>query len=216
MMDAALRATLCEVAADLFRRGLTNGSSGNISAKLPDGSILISPTGTSFGALDPARLAHLAPDGAHVSGDLPSKEYPLHTAFYATRARAGAVIHTHSTHIVALSMLPGTDADNLLPPLTPYAIMRLGKVVLLPFLRPGDPVMGEAIRALGGRRAAVVFANHGPVVSAGTLSDAANALEELEEAAKLTLLTRGLSPRLLTPAQVADIVAHFGVEWDTG
>lgn len=215
MMEHALRETLCRVAADLFRRGLTNGASGNISARLPDGSILISPTGTSFGTLEPARLAHLAPGGSHLSGDPPSKEHPLHTAFYATRATAGAVIHTHSTHTVALSMLPDMDADSLLPPLTPYAIMRLGKVRLLPFLRPGDPAMGAAIRALGGRRAAVVFANHGPVVSAANLSDAANALEELEEAAKLTLLTRGLSPRLLTPAQVADIVAHFGVEWNT-
>lgn len=215
MMEHALRETLCRVAADLFRRGLTNGASGNISARLPDGSILISPTGTSFGALDPARLARLSAEGAHLSGDPPSKEYPLHTAFYATRARAGAVIHTHSTHVVALSMLPGTDPDNMLPPLTPYAIMRLGKVRLLPFLRPGDPAMGTAIRALGGLRAAIVFANHGPVVSAQTLTDAAHALEELEEAAKLTLLTAGRSPRMLTPAQVADIVAHYHVDWDT-
>jgi len=215
MKDHALRETLCRVAADLFRRGLTNGASGNISARLSDGSILISPTGTSFGAIDPANLAHLAPDGTHLSGDPPSKEYPLHTAFYATRAEAGAVIHTHSTHTVALSMLPDIDPNCFLPPLTPYAIMRLGKVRLLPFLRPGDPAMGDAIRALGGRRAAVVFANHGPVVSAATVSEAGNALEELEEAAKLTLLTRGLSPRSLTPGQVADIVAHFAVEWET-
>src|SRR6056297_2795224 len=139
---------------------------------------------------------------------------PLHSAFYDTRSTAGAVVHLHSCHAVALSLMPDANADDFLPRLTPYAIMKLGRVKLLPFFLPGDPAMGDAIRGLAGRRSAVVLANHGPVVAGKDIDAAVNAIEELEETAKLTLLTRGMSPRLLTEAQVGKLVREFKVEWE--
>ncbi|GAD57242.1 3-oxo-tetronate 4-phosphate decarboxylase [Limimaricola cinnabarinus] len=214
MSEARLREAICTQAASIFARGLTGGASGNISARCEDGGLLVSPTGASFGALDPARLARFDAKGRHVSGDKPTKEMPLHAAFYETRGTAGAVVHLHSTHSVALSMLPETDPENMLPPLTAYSIMRLGKVKLLPYYRPGDPAMGDAVRGLAGKRAAVVLANHGPVVAARDLEAAVYAMEELEETAKLALLLRGANPRMLTEAQIRDVVTTFDVEWD--
>ena len=140
---------------------------------------------------------------------------PLHSAFYETRGdRAGAVVHLHSTHSVALSILPDSDPESLLPPLTAYSIMRLGRVKLLPYFRPGDPAMGDAVRSLAGKRSAVVLANHGPVVAGKDLEAAVYAIEELEETARLTLLTRGASPVGLTTAQIRDLVQHFDLEWE--
>lgn len=213
MTEARLREQLCTMARSLFDRGLTGGASGNISVRLEDGGLLVTPTGSSFGTLDPARLSRLDAAGRLVSGDAPPKEMPLHSAFYETRA-PGAVVHLHSTHAVALSMLPDTDPDDMLPPLTAYGIMRLGRVKLLPYYRPGDPAMGDAVRGLAGRRAAVVLANHGPVVAGKDLEAAVYAMEELEETSRLALLTRGLSPRLLTAGQVRDLVETFRIEWD--
>lgn len=198
----------------MFDRGLTGGSTGNISARTSDGGLLVSPTGTSFGRLDPARLSHFDATGRLVDGDQPTKEMPLHAAFYETRSTAGAVVHLHSCHAVALSMMPDADADNFLPPLTPYAIMKLGKVQLLPFFRPGDPAMGDAVRGLAGKRSAVMLANHGPVVAGKDVEAACNAIEELEDTARLAMMMRGVQASMLTPAQITDLVTHFDVEWD--
>ena len=212
--ETKLREQICLLAKSIFDRGLTGGSTGNISARTEDGGVLVSPTGTSFGRLDPARLSRLDAGGTLIDGDSPTKEMPLHAAFYDTRSSAGAVVHLHSCHSVALSMLPDIDPDNFLPPLTPYAIMKLGKVKLLPFFLPGDPAMGEAVRGLAGKRSAVMLANHGPVVAGKDVEAACNAIEELEDTARLALLTRGMTPRLLTAAQVRDLVTGFDVEWD--
>ncbi len=212
--EARLRELICELARSMFDRGLTSGSTGNISARTPDGGLLVSPTGTSFGRLDPARLARFDASGRQVDGDRPTKEMPLHAAFYETRSSAGAVVHLHSCHAVALSTLPEADSENFLPPITPYAIMQLGRVMLLPYFRPGDPAMGEAVRGLAGRRSAVMLANHGPVVAGKDVEAACNAIEELEATARLTLLTRGLNPRLLSAEQVRDVVTTFDVDWD--
>lgn len=214
MTDSRLREDICFWAKSLFDRGLTGGGSGNISARTEDGGLLVTPTGSSFGRLDPARLSRLDASGLHIAGDPPTKEMALHEAFYSTRKTTGAVVHLHSTHATALSMLEDTDADNLLPPLTPYSIMRLGKVKLLPFYRPGDPAMGDAVRSLAGRRSAVVLANHGPVVAAKDLEAGVFAMEELEETAKLALLLRGAATRGLTTQQIAELVAVFDVDWD--
>ncbi len=214
MKEALLREQICDLARSLYERGLTHGSTGNISARTDDGGLLVSPTGTSFGRLDPARLSRFNSRGQLVSGDQPTKEMPLHAAFYDTRSAAGAVVHLHSTHSVALSMLPDVDADNFLPPLTPYGIMKLGRVKLLPFILPGDATMGDAVRGLAGKRSAVMLANHGPVVSAKDVEAACTAIEELEETAKLALILRGASPRMLTDAQVRAVVTQFDVEWD--
>lgn len=212
--EAALRDQICLLARSMFDRGLTGGSTGNISARTEDGGLLVSPTGTSFGRLDPARLSRFDAAGQHVEGDPPTKEMPLHTAFYDTRSTAGAVVHLHSCHAVALSMMPDVDPDDFLPPLTPYGIMKLGRVKLLPFFLPGDPAMGDAVRGLAGRRCAVMLANHGPVVAGRDVEAACNAIEELEDTARLAMLTRGLHPRMLTEAQVKALVTKFDVEWD--
>jgi ribulose-5-phosphate 4-epimerase/fuculose-1-phosphate aldolase len=211
--ETRLREHICMLAKSMFDRGLTGGSTGNISARTEDGGLLVSPTGTSFGRLDPARLSRFDPDGHLVEGDPPTKEMPLHAAFYDTRSTAGAVVHLHSCHSVALSMMPDVDADNFLPPLTPYGIMKLGKVKLLPFFMPGDPAMGEAVRGLAGKRSAVMLANHGPVVAGKDIEAACNAIEELEDTARLAMMTRGLSPRALSASDVQALVTKFDVEW---
>ncbi len=213
--EARLRELVCRLAASLYDRGLTGGSTGNISVRTADGGLLVSPTGTSFGRLDPARLSRFDPDGKQIDGDRPTKEMPLHTAFYDTRGAAGAVVHLHSCHAVALSMMPDADPDNFLPPLTPYSIMKLGRVKLLPFYLPGDPEMGQAVRGLAGKRSAVMLANHGPVVAGRDVEAACNAIEELEDTARLAMLTRGLNPRMLSEAQVAALVKRFDVEWES-
>lgn len=214
MTDTALREHMCLLAKSLFDRGLTHGSTGNVSARTSDGGLLVSPTGTSFGRLDPARLSRLDAQGTLISGDPPTKEMPLHTAFYDTRSTAGAVVHLHACHSVALSMMPDADADDFLPALTPYAIMQLGRVKLLPFFLPSDPAMGAAVRGLAGKRSAVMLANHGPVVAGKDIEAACNAVEELENTARLALMTRGTVARGLTDAQVQAIVTTFDVEWD--
>jgi len=212
--DVHLREQLCSFAKSLFDRGLTGGNTGNISVRTPDGGLLVSPTGTSFGTLDPNDLSRFDDQGVLISGLKPTKEMPLHQAFYETRSSAGAVVHLHSTHSVAYSMVPGHDADNFLPPLTAYSIMKLGKVSLLPFYVPGDPAAGDAIRGLAGKRTAVMLANHGPVVAGKDLESAIYAVEELEETSKLALLMRGQSINTLTSSQVEQVVSAFKVEWD--
>jgi len=214
MTETKLRETICLLAKSMFDRGLTGGSTGNISARTEDGGLLVSPTGTSFGRLDPARLSRFDADGNFVSGDQPTKEMPLHSAFYDTRSTAGAVVHLHSCHSVALSMMPDVDPHNFLPPMTPYSIMKLGKVTLLPFFMPGDPAMGDAVRGLAGKRSAVMLANHGPVVAGKDIEAACNAIEELEDTAKLAIMMRGYRAKMLTPEQVNAVVTQFNVEWD--
>ena len=212
--ESDLRELICRLAASMFDRGLTGGSTGNISARTADGGLLVSPTGTSFGRLDPARLSRFDATGHLIDGDPPTKEMPLLTSFYDTRSTAGAVVHLHSCHSVALSMMPDVDEDDFLPPLTPYAIMKLGRVKLLPFFLPGDPAMGEAVRGLAGKRSAVMLANHGPVVAGRDIEAACNAIEELEETARLAMMTRGMNPCGLSPEQVKTLVTKFDVEWD--
>ncbi|MBV1865677.1 MAG: aldolase [Rhodobacteraceae bacterium] len=212
--EALQREQICLLAKSMYDRGLTSGASGNISVRLSDGRFLITPTGGCFGRLDPARLSLCDADMTLLAGDAPTKEIPLHRAFYETRSVAGAVVHLHSSHSVALSVLPDTDPDNMLPALTAYGIMRLGKVKLLPYFMPGDVAMGAAIHGLAGKRSAVVLAHHGPVVAGKDLEAAVYAAEELEETAKLALLTRGLNPTLLNIAQINGLVSKFGVQWD--
>lgn len=210
---AKTREQITSYAKSIFDRGLTHGSTGNVSARLSDGSLLVTPTGSSMGFLDPARISHISEKGELLSGDKPTKEIPLHAAFYETRHQTGAVVHLHSCHSVALSLLPEIDPDNVLPPLTAYGIMLLGKVRLLPFFVPGDPAMGEAVRGLAGKRSAVLLANHGPVVAGKTLEAAVNAMEELEASAKLALLLRGANATALNEDQINQVVNRFDVEW---
>jgi ribulose-5-phosphate 4-epimerase/fuculose-1-phosphate aldolase len=198
------------LAGSLFARGYSVGSAGNISVRLPDG-YLMTPTNASLGCLDPARLSKLDADFRHTGGDKPSKEVFMHRAFYQARDDAGAVVHLHSTHATAVSCLPDVDASNPIPALTPYFVMRVGRrMPVIPYYRPGDAAMEPAINAAARDARAVLLANHGPVVSGKALADAVYAAEELEEAAKLFLMVRGQSPRLLSSAQVDDLLRTFG------
>ena len=211
--ETAARDGIARWAKSMFDRGLTNGSSGNMSVRLSDGRLLVTPTGASMGFIDPERISLLDSAGNLLGGDAPTKEIPLHSAFYDTRHGAGAVVHLHSCHSVVLSVLPETDPDNVIPPITAYSVMKLGRVKLLPYFMPGDPAMGDAVRGLLGKRSAVLLANHGPVVCGKDLDAAVYAMEELEEAAKLTLLCRGLSPNLLTEAQIGGLVDRINIDW---
>lgn len=202
MSEATMREEMCRLGASLFARGLTFGSAGNISARLEDGW-LMTPTNLSLGRLDPARLAKLDAAGNLVSGDPPTKETFLHRAMYEERPQAGAVVHLHSTYSVAVSALADIDAANVLPPITAYYVMRVGRLPLIPYHPPGDRRLAEAVRRLAGKHHAVLLANHGPVVAGSSLDAAANAIEELEETAKLFLLLRGSTLRLLSDEQVA-------------
>jgi ribulose-5-phosphate 4-epimerase/fuculose-1-phosphate aldolase len=210
-----LREQLCEFGRSLYTRGLTHGSTGNLSARLPDGNLLVTPTGSSLGRITPEGLSVVTPNGKLISGPQPTKEVPLHQALYSTRGdKAGAVVHLHSCYSTALSLLPTDNERDWLPHLTPYGIMQLGQVRLLPYFIPGSPEIGSAIKGLAGKHSAIMLANHGPVVSAKTLEAAVYASEELEAASKLAYLTRALEPNALTAEQVNDLVIQYNVEWD--
>jgi len=196
MNENGLREQICAFGRSLFERGLTAGSSGNISARLDDGWLL-TPTNSSLGSLDPARL---------------SKEAFLHRAVYLERTGAGGIVHLHSTHAAAVSCMTGLDPASCIPPLTPYYVMKIGRLPLVPYHRPGDPRLGDVIRGLAGRHSAVLLANHGPVVSGATLEAAVYAVEELEETAKLFLLLRGHEPRVLTREQIDELKVAFKLD----
>jgi ribulose-5-phosphate 4-epimerase/fuculose-1-phosphate aldolase len=210
MDEAATRKLLVDLSASLFARGFAVGSAGNISVRIDDG-FLITPTNSSLGRLNAERISKLDANFAHVGGDKPSKEVFMHRAFYLARPEAGAVVHLHSTMATAVACLADVDAGSPIPPLTPYFVMRIGKnLPVVAYYRPGDPAMEPAIHEAAKQSRAVLLANHGPVVSAASLTDAVYAAEELEEAAKLFLLLRGQSTRELTAPQVQDLLSTFG------
>ena len=208
MSETALREAIARFGESLFRRGYGCGSSGNISARLDDG-FLVTPTNSCLGMLDPARISRVDGAGNHVSGDKPSKEAFLHLAMYQERPGDQAIVHLHSTHSVALSCLEGLDPANLLPPITAYYVMRIGKLPLVPYYRPGDLSLAEAVRSLAREHHAMLLANHGPVVAGTSLENAVYAIEELEETARLHLLLHGRRTRPLDPGQVADLERRF-------
>lgn len=204
MSESKLREAICRLGASIYARGLTHGSTGNISQKCEDGWLL-TPTGSNLGMLDPARISKLDWTGKLMAGDAPSKEAFLHLAMYEERAKNAAVVHLHSTHSVAVSVLAEVDPADVLPPLTAYYVMRIGSLPLVPYFAPGDLALARAVRGFAGRHHAVLLANHGPVVAGSSLSAAADAIEELEATAKLYLLLRHEKVRCLTAEQVADL-----------
>lgn len=210
--EIRLREAMAEHGRLLFGRGFSVGSAGNISARLPDGGFLMTPTNSCLGRLDPARISRLDAQYRHIGGDRPSKEVFMHRAMLEARPEAGAVVHLHSTHATAIACLAAEGEDAPIPPLTPYFVMRVGRTLpVIRYYRPGDPAMEPAIHAAAQAGArAVLLANHGPVVSGKTLDDAVYAAEELEEAARLALLLQGRGPRVLTPEQVDDLLETFG------
>lgn len=199
--ETKLRDEIVHVGKSLFDRMFTFGSTGNISARLSSGEILMTPTNASLGSLDPARLSRFSAEGVHVGGDKPTKEAFLHQCMYCAQKQSGAVVHLHSTHAVAVSILQDVDPDDVLPPLTAYYVMRVGKLPLVPYFPPGDVALAEAVAEKARDSHAVLLANHGPVVAGKTLQDAQYATEELEETAKLYLLLQSHRIRPLTQEQ---------------
>ena len=210
MSETRLRDEICRYGQSIFERGLTFGSSGNISARLDDGW-LMPPTNVALGRLDPARLSRLDESGRLVGGDAATKESFLHRAMYGERPAAKAVVHLHSTHSVAVSCLSDLDPADLLPPITAYYVMRVGRLPLIPYHPPGDESLAEAVRLAATMHSAVLLANHGPVVAGSSLDAAVAAIEELEETARLFLLLRGERTRLLTEEQVAALRARHPI-----
>ena len=207
--ETRIRDEICRVGASLFDRGLTAGSSGNISVRLDDGGWLMTPTNISLGTLDPARLSRLDASGRLLSGDQPTKEAFLHLSMYGERKDAAAVVHLHSSHATAVSILRDVDPNDVLPALTAYYVMRVGRLPLVPYFAPGDPDLAHAVRALASNHHAVLLANHGPVVAGTSLANAQYATEELEETAKLFLMLHNHALRLLTPEQIGDLRRRF-------
>jgi ribulose-5-phosphate 4-epimerase/fuculose-1-phosphate aldolase len=209
--ETKARDEICRVGASLFDRGLTAGSSGNISVRLPDGGWLMTPTNASLGALEPTRLSRFDASGRLVSGDAATKEAFLHFSMYGERADAAAVVHLHSSHATAVSILRDVDPNDVLPALTAYYVMRVGRLPLVPYFAPGDADLAHAVRALASRHHAVLLANHGPVVAGTSLANAQYATEELEETAKLFLLLQNHALRALTPDQIGDLRKRFNL-----
>jgi len=211
MTETRLREEICRLGASLHQRGITAGSSGNISARTDDGWLL-TPTNSSLGALDPARISKLDWNGRLLAGDPPSKEAFLHRAMYEERHAAGAIVHLHATHSAAVSCMCGLNPHSCIPPLTAYFVMKIGKLPLVPYYRPGDPALADAVRSQATRHKAVLLANHGPVVSDTNLESAVYAMEELEETAKIFLLLREHEQRILTDEQIAELNQKFKTE----
>jgi ribulose-5-phosphate 4-epimerase/fuculose-1-phosphate aldolase len=208
MNEAAAREAIVRIARSVFERGLTHGSTGNISVRI-DGGWLMTPTGSSFGDLDPARLSKFDAQGRHIDGDAPTKEAFLHRAMYDEQPRFAAVVHLHSLHSVAVSVLADVNADDVLPPLTAYYVMRVGRLPLVPYYAPGDTRLAEAVRGYAGRHHALLLANHGPVVAGTSLAAAADAIEELEATARLYLLLRHERLRALDDGEVAELRRRY-------
>ena len=212
--EQKIRERIVEIGSSLYRRGLSPGSSGNISARTEDGWIL-TPTNSCLGELDPASLSKLDWNGNLLSGPKPSKEYFLHLAMYEKRPQSGAIVHLHSSFAAAVSCLDGLDATSCIPPITPYFVMRVGKLPLIPYFRPGDKALANEIAKHAGKHAAVLLANHGPVVSGNDLNSAAYAMEELEETSKLMLLLHGQKIRTLTESQIKELCETLGATWES-
>jgi len=206
--ESSLRSALCAAGHSLFERGLAPGSSGNLSVRLDDGWLL-TPTNACLGHLDPQRLARLDAQGQQVGGDAATKEAFLHLAMYRSRPQARAIVHLHSSHAAAVSCLADLDANDCIPPLTPYFVMKIGRLPLVPYHRPGDPALAAEVGRLAVRHTAVLLANHGPVVAGSSLEAALYATEELEETAKLFLMLHGRAVRTLDAAQLAELKQVF-------
>jgi ribulose-5-phosphate 4-epimerase/fuculose-1-phosphate aldolase len=209
MTEKEIREKMVVHGKSLFDRRYTCGGSGNMSARVVDG-LLVTPTNSCLGRLEPDRISRLDRDGKHVSGDTPSKEWLLHLAVYRARPDAGAVVHLHSLHAVAVSCLNGLNADNVLPPITPYFVMRIGRLPLVPYYPPGDPGLAEATGRLAAKCRGVLLAHHGTVVAGKDLDDAVYNAEELEETARLFLMLRNEDYAMLNHDAVEELRKRFG------
>lgn len=203
MDEQTLREALSSFGLSLFNRGYTSGSGGNMSVRLEDGTLLATPTNSSLGRLIPARISHVSMDGVLLGGDKPSKECAFHKAIYEARPQCRAVVHLHSTYATALSCISGIDPEDVLRPFTPYYVMKVAPLPLLPYYKPGSVELVDSIGAMAKRSGTMLLANHGAITTGETLEAAVNAAEELEETAKLFFLLRGEKVRYLTSEEIA-------------
>jgi 3-dehydro-4-phosphotetronate decarboxylase len=208
MNESRLREHITLIGASLYNRGLAHGSAGNISVRLDDG-FLLTPTNSCMGRLDPERISKVSSSGQHLSGDPPSKEAFLHLTMYQERPGDHAIVHLHSTYSVAVGCMKEIDPRDVLPPITAYYVMQIGRLPLVPYFRPGDRSLAEAVRSHARDHHALLLANHGPVVSGASLDSATYAMEELEQTARLFLLLRHDELRPLTDSQVTDLHEAF-------
>ncbi len=206
--DVAARTQMVQLGAALYDRGLTPGRTGNLSVRTTD-AIMITPTNACLGRLDPERLAVTSIGGEHLAGDRPSKELVLHRALYRHHPMCTAVAHLHSTSAVAVSCLPGLDPDDALPPITPYFVMRVGRLPLIDYAMPGSADLEEQVARASERSRAVLMRNHGSLAAAPSLASAVDAVEEIEQTARLYLLLEGRSPAYLGKEAVAELHRHF-------
>lgn len=212
MTEDMLREEMVILGASLFNRGFASGSGGNMSVRMPDGCILATPTNSSLGRLVPERLSKLKPDGTLVSGDLPSKESFFHLALYTAKPECGAVVHLHSSHAVALSCLSDLDQNDVIRPFTPYYVMKVSPLPLLPYFKPGSPEIAAILTEKASHAHCFLLANHGPVVTGKNLEEAVNIAEELEETAKLFFLLRSAENpvRYLNDTHIRELLPSGG------
>lgn len=212
MNELQLREQMVTLALSMFMRGYSSGGAGNLSTRLPDGGFLVTPTNSSFGSLDPSTLSKLDAQGQWVSGEKPSKESLMHLAFYRQRADIGGIVHLHSTSLTALSCLPDLDPQDCLPPVTPYFVMRTGKLPLIPYLPPGHPGLAEEVAKLAPDHNAMLLANHGPVIGGSTLREATFNAEELEDTARIWFMLKPHGMNTLSDEQVSELKTRFSVK----
>lgn len=208
--EAQLRQQMADYGKSLFARGYATGGAGNMSLRLPCGNYLATPTGSSLGRLDPARLSKVDINGNLISGDKASKEAQFHLAIYRANPSYGAIVHLHCTHLTALSCQQQLDANNCIKPFTPYFVMRIGKLPVVPYYAPGSAQIATDLAALATKHRAMLLANHGPVCAGTDLFDAGDNMEELEETAKLMLLLKDQPIRYLSDDEVAELEAKYG------
>lgn len=212
MSETEYRQDLVRYARSMYERGYSSGGAGNISLKLPDGNVLATPTNSSFGDLEPDTLSKVTMEGELLTGHKASKEVLMHLAMYRQRPQCGAIVHLHSPWLTALSCLPGLDYDNALPPITPYYVMRVGKLPVVPYIRPGSPKIADEVAKLAAEHNAILLANHGPIISGKNIREAVFNAEELEETAKLYFMLKPFGMNTLSPENVAELNSLFNMK----
>lgn len=205
MNDAELRQQMVELARSMFNRGYATGGAGNLSLRLPNGDFLATPTGSSFGRLVAEDLSVIDKNGKHLSGKRPSKEVAFHLAIYDKDPNCNAIVHLHSTYLTALSCLENLDPSNAIKAFTPYYVMRVGELPVVPYYRPGAPQIAQEISKLAGKYRAFLLSNHGPIITGTDFLDAVDNAEELEETARLFFLLKDQPTRYLTDSEVSDL-----------
>lgn len=205
MTEIEQKIEMVHLARAFYERGYSVGGAGNLSVRLDENRILVTPTGSSLGRLVPEKLSIVDIQGNWLAGDKPSKEYAFHLALYQNNPQCNAVVHLHSTYLTALSCLDGLNSNNAMRAFTPYYVMRVGKLPVIPYYRPGDVNIARELgeRALSSK--AFLLANHGVVVTGTSLIDAVDNTEELEETAKLFFILKEQNIRYLTNEEVKDL-----------